>query len=256
MGVTLTLFNLSLDNTFDERTQSAISELQRHKIIRQSQSATTNGSVMTLEIYKAIGESMSAVQIEQATFNDQLLEHLLRGRYQQTHQIEYFRVTEMSEFKRLVTEFFKLYGQLFRRACWKVFAVDRNGNKSDVAQRMEKPSYAHFPFKEVVLGYSSSYLNEQGGYNCSKKQFVIVSDTREWDLVDGSHISAKDSFFRTLAHEYGNYISCKYTGDGKTFGTIDGVNSQVSANGRTASGVKDYDTVARLELELWGNISF
>lgn len=56
-----TLVNLSLDNTFDERTQSPISEFQRHKIIRQSQSATTNGSVMTPEIYKAIGESMSAV---------------------------------------------------------------------------------------------------------------------------------------------------------------------------------------------------
>lgn len=162
----------------------------------------------------------------------------------------------MSEFKKLVTEFFKLYGQVFRRACWEVFAVDKDGNKSNIAQIMEKPGYSNFPFNEVILGYSSSDLNEQGSYYCGKKQFVIVSDIREWDLEDGSHVSAKDNFFRRLAHEYGNYISCKYTGSGKTFGTIGGIDGQVIMGSGLRSVHSDDDTGARLELKIWGNVSF
>jgi hypothetical protein len=61
-----------------------------------------------------------------------------------------FTVNNPEHFKKFVIEFFKTYGQKFRRDCvWTIFAKDKDGNESNVATVMKQPNSSTFPYKNV-----------------------------------------------------------------------------------------------------------
>jgi len=160
----------------------------------------------------------------------------------------------VSGLKKLVTDFFKEYGKKFRRCSWKVFATDSYGDHSNVAAIMEKPSSQNFPYENV--SYSSALSAAFGVFSDTDGSIIFRTKYRSSTLNDGTMISGRDQFFRTLAHEYANFLSWYYSGSGATFGTASGI----LGNGMSATGLRsvniDYDTGARMEECIWGNTSF
>lgn len=97
-----------------------------------------------------------------------------------------------------VVEFFKQYGKAFRNCVWEIFSKDRNGNSNITAQVMKKPGSDVFPYDnvEIVLGmYAGGSQNEVTG------KISLRSEYRSHNLIDGTVVSAKEQFFRTLGHE-------------------------------------------------------
>jgi hypothetical protein len=163
-----------------------------------------------------------------------------------------FIIGSKEEFRKAVVDFFKVYGQKFRRCVWEVFGTDWTGEKSNVATVMPTPSSVIFPYDKVNLADSARGNQgfHQAGLMGLKNAYGPVP------MHDGSIVSGRESFFRTLAHEYANYLSWSYSGDGSTFGTRDGIAGDASAGAGVRSAQIDRDTGARMEKCMWGNVSY
>jgi uncharacterized protein len=152
-----------------------------------------------------------------------------------------------------VISFFLKYGKEFRRCVWRIFSTDRDGEPLDVARTMATPSSRVFPY--AITSYFEAGPHTVGGFH-RPGEIGLPDRTRSSVLFDGTFVTAVENFYRTLAHEYGNYLSWFYTGDARTFGVRGGIPGDGSAGPGTRSVNSDEDTGAAMEKCIWGNTSY
>lgn len=162
--------------------------------------------------------------------------------------------SDADAFKSSVKDFFESYGQKFRRCVWTVFSTDKDGNASNVADVMKTPGSEVFPYGSVNIYKSMS--GAEAFHNGNTGDINLKETYNSVNLYDGTYVSAREQFYRTLAHEYANYLSWFYTGDSKTFGTKGGISGDASPGGGLRSINTDDDTGARMEKCIWGNVSY
>src|SRR5690606_16128044 len=102
----------------------------------------------------------------------------------------------VSDLKKLVGDFFKQYGKKFRRCVWKIFATDSRGESSNIATVMATPSSLNFPYENVSF---SSQLSAALGAH-TDGSITFRTKYRSSTLSDGTQVSGREQFFRTLAH--------------------------------------------------------
>lgn len=161
--------------------------------------------------------------------------------------------TNTADLRTMLNEFYKKYQGILARCIWKVFASDRNGNPSNIAQIMQRQTLGNAPVSNIVLGYTGAQIGGQGRSMSSK--IYIASDLRAKTLDNGRQVSIEQSFFRVYAHELGNHLSWLYTGDMTRFGTTGGIRGQTVFGGLHSVMVDD-DTGARLEKCIWGDVQY
>lgn len=104
---------------------------------------------------------------------------------------------------------------------------------------------------DVDMSRTIGGLGGQGTYDPERGRngtLLIASNLPGWTLRTGQVVSARENWFRTYAHELANNLSHRYTGDGQTHGTRQGILGDVRG-----STLTDYDTGARLEKCMFGN---
>jgi len=154
--------------------------------------------------------------------------------------------------KKAVADFFKKYGKKFRRCVWQIFSEDASGGASNVAQIMATPGTGNFPYDNVSFSRTLSWA--QGVFD--NGSITMKAVYRSSTLQDGTNVSALEQFFRTLAHEYANYLSWSYAGSADSFGSTEGITGDNTAGAGVPSMNVDHDTGARMEKCMWGNTSF
>ncbi len=165
----------------------------------------------------------------------------------------YTTPTTLKGLREAVTGFFVKHGRAFRRCVWGIFSKDRDGSPSNVAEIMKTPSSDVFPYDKFVIAQG---LPHQGMQRGTTGDILFRPAYRSSNLFDGTYISAQEQFSRTLAHEYANYLSWFYTGDGATFGVKEGILGDGAAAPGLQSANTDDDTGARMEKCIWGNVSY
>ncbi len=122
----------------------------------------------------------------------------------------------------------------------------------NTAQVMEQQTLSNAP--NLDMSKTMAQLGAQGGINDRVDPYSgrygtvrIASNLPSWITTTGKTISVQENYFRTYAHELGNLLSARYTGDGNTHGTRQGILGAVSGN------IRDFDTGARLEECIFGN---
>jgi len=122
----------------------------------------------------------------------------------------------------------------------------------NTAQVMERQTLRNAP--NVDISQTMAQLRGQGGINERVDPYSgrhgtihIASNLPVWTTTTGQIISTQENYLGTYAHELGNLLSARYTGDGNTHGTRQGILGAVSGN------IRDFDTGARLESCIFGN---
>jgi len=153
---------------------------------------------------------------------------------------------------QLKKDFYKLYQKKLTPCVWQVFSTDLDGQQMNTAQVMERQTLRNAP--NVDLNQSFAQMGAQGYINDKTDPtngrygtIHIASGLPSWTTTKGQTISVQENYFRVYAHELGNLLSARHTGDGNTHGTRAGIVGAVSGN------ILDYDTGARLESCIFGN---
>jgi hypothetical protein len=150
----------------------------------------------------------------------------------------------------LKKEFYDQYQKKLARCIWQIFGTDLNGNPANTSQIMARQSFRNAPDVDMSrtvgqLGFRGTTVPDRGRYGT----LIIASDLQGRRTQSGQTISAREEWHRVYAHELGNVLSSRYTGNGWTHGTREGIIGDVSG------WIKDYDTGARLEKCIFGNTS-
>src|SRR5207244_2652226 len=164
--------------------------------------------------------------------------------------------TNTSELKTMLKAFYKKYQGILARCIWTVFATDKYGIPSTVAQTMQRQTFRTAPVSSIVLGHPQSELGGQGLFEGSTGLIKIASDLKPMTLDNGRQVSLQEQFFRKYAHELGNRLSWLHTGDAGTFGTLGGIQGQQVFGPGLHSVNFDDDTGARLEKCMWGDVAY
>ncbi len=165
------------------------------------------------------------------------------------------KVATTDDLNALLKKFYQQYQKKLARCIWSVFATDRNGQLSNVAEIMAPQTLKNAPVNNIVLGYSSAQIGGYGRTDGKTGTIYIATDLRGVPLNNGRQVSAEEQFFRTYAHELGNHLSWLYTENPAAFGIKGGIRGQAVAFG-ISTGETDEDTGARLEECIWGDVSF
>jgi hypothetical protein len=153
---------------------------------------------------------------------------------------------------QLKKDFYKLYQKKLARCVWQVFSTDLDGQPMNTAQVMERQTLRNSPNVDMSQTYAQmgaqGYENDRSDLTNGRYGTIhIASGLPSWTTQSGQTISVQENYFRVYAHELGNLLSGRYTGDGNTYGTRAGIVGAVSGN------ILDYDTGARLETCIFGN---
>ena len=153
---------------------------------------------------------------------------------------------------QLKKAFYELYQKKLARCIWQVFRTDLDGQPMNTAQVMERQTLRNSPI--VDMSQTMGQIGAQGyetdatdPYNGRYGTIHIASNLPGWHTTTGQTISVQENYFRTYAHELGNLLSARYTGDGNTHGIRAGIMGAVSGS------ILDFDTGARLESCIFGN---
>jgi RHS repeat-associated protein len=171
------------------------------------------------------------------------------------------RTVDTREHPDFVRDFYKLFQQKLARCIWKVFGTDAMGNPSNGAAHLERQTLANAPDVDMSRGEMSlggRGLTRPSDLERGKYGTVNISSNISpvHDPATGEVISSvQDQQFRTYAHELGNVLGGRLTGDLDeslgTWGSPVGGKNVPPVSPVTGA---DRDPGARLEECIFGNM--
>lgn len=163
-----------------------------------------------------------------------------------------------------VRKFYDQYQKKLARCIWKVFGTDAHGNPSNGATILSRQAIRNAPIVDIsktvselgAVGLTTDATLTQGTNGTIK----IANDIRDFTLPDGTVLSAEEYQMRTYAHEFGNLLSGRITGDlslgAETYGSGDPKlrDEPIRPPVKGLATGADWDAGARLEECIFGNM--